>query len=80
MGGLFNGIGQLLGSNQDDIDEAAVEDAANALDLAMQAAIEKHEAEKAAAAGMSSSLKPRVSLVQGRAMAGAFGRRGAVVD
>lgn len=75
MGGLFDGLGQLLGTADGPADEAVVENEASSLEMAMQTAIEKHAAERAAASGQSSTIRPRVTVVRGKAPSGVFGRR-----
>lgn len=66
MGGLFNGIGGLLKpAEEPEVKEA---EGPSAMDLAMQAAIEKHAAGK--------ENEPRVTVAR-RASGGTFGRRGA---
>ena len=68
MGSLLSGLGNLL--KEDEPTETEVAEAQCAMDLAMQAAIEKH------AARDEPENEPSVKIVR-RKSSGVFGRRGA---
>ena len=72
MGSLLSGLGNLLKEDETTaVDVAVVTEPQCAMDLAMQAAIEKHTA-----AGGEPESTPSVKTVR-RKSGGAFGRRGA---
>ncbi len=72
MSTLIQGITKLLQPADDSESKATAE----ALDRAMQDAIEKRAAENAAAKGRDNTLKPRVSTMNTRSSTVIFGRRG----